>query len=142
MLLFIANVFASISILDDFKTSYVTVYQIRLCCRSHRTQISKHRMLLFIHNSVPYLGLMASFQNIVCYCLSGLDSIILYMFLQFQNIVCYCLSNRRNDMKYSIENFKTSYVTVYRDNDVKQRKIYGISKHRMLLFIYTRQSGL
>ena len=75
-----------------FKTSYVTVYRRTGADRNNYAWISKHRMLLFI-------GLFFSAS-------SQLSS--------FQNIVCYCLSTPVPLSIAALNNFKTSYVTVYR----------------------------
>ena len=118
--------------------------------------ISKHRMLLFIGFVHKIRGICNAFQNIVCYCLSGqrndindlydnfktsyvtvyrVVQAIVSLFCPFQNIVCYCLSTTAGMAVVAIKDFKTSYVTVYLYEWLCYRYEYGISKHRILLFI-------
>ena len=135
-------------------------------------------MLLFIGGSESSQSGCTKFQNIVCYCLSTQGTEYAGRHRPFQNIVCYCLSRpsgeRRNYIYISkhrmllfiqalsfqdIEqinfktsyvtvyrnfcglclvirvNFKTSYVTVYHECWKESPSFYVISKHRMLLFI-------
>ena len=141
----------------NFKTSYVTVYLDIAPQPRSSVRISKHRMLLFIELSSHTVLMIFRFQNIVCYCLSGLTlscfcnhsriskhRMLLFIIFQihemsidfqFQNIVCYCLSMQIHLSRSIITNFKTSYVTVYHHNRYRYGCAGLISKHRMLLFI-------
>ena len=76
--------------INNFKTSYVTVYP-AAAQQFFTDSISKHRMLLFINTQGLLKKIVKSFQNIVCYCLS---------------FICKLIHDILND-------FKTSYVTVY-----------------------------
>ena len=55
----------------------------------------------------------------------------------FQNISCYCLSSSKSSMNYMPQNFKTSHVIVYLFYPGYRHLISGISKHLMLLFIFS-----
>ena len=98
----------------NFKTSYVTVYQIgsqsiSLCIPNFKTSyVTVYRKIAIAGTTVLEL-----FQNIVCYCLSMSGLCVI--------LIC--------------SHFKTSYVTVYRYRTDREHTICSISKHRMLLFI-------
>ena len=135
MLLFI-ELGEEIGLLDkNFKTSYVTVYLYTSVNRKSWKEISKHRMLLFIHDSgssfctfgniskhrmllfiASWFARSASATTISKH---RMLLFILYLLcfalakLEFQNIVCYCLSSRLKVKDLTYINFKTSYVTVY-----------------------------
>ena len=97
----------------NFKTSHVIVYptlyysqtgvwlfqNISCYCLSNRNPlvfckffISKHLMLLFIHETEWKSNILFEFQNISCYCLSTVDGVTEVKIPEFQNISCYCLS--------------------------------------------------
>ena len=113
-------------------------------------------MLLFIIFKAVVHMIFSKFQNIVCYCLSDICGLFNTYPAAFQNIVCYCLSSScpifphsRDISKHRMllfisntinkktirQNFKTSYVTVYRLYLPDPYPADRISKHRMLLFI-------
>ena len=124
--------------LADFNTSHVTVY--RTTC---------YHLPIYI----------VKFQYISCYCLSVWNTALLPFCFIFQYISCYCLSSAVMYGSWSVFNFNTSHVTVYRfcfvpaaavrDNfNTSHVTVYQcwlgcfccicrISIHLMLLFILT-----
>ena len=119
--------------------------------------ISKHRMLLFILNIASLEHNDTLFQNIVCYCLSQpvqlpcLPLLISkHRMLLFIADMSSGFSEQLDNFKTSyvtvyhkvfrkrgacIANFKTSYVTVYQNWKIPRKHTNSLSKHRMLLFI-------
>ena len=131
-----------------FKTSYVTVYQRQFKGSYYNGCISKHRMLLFIPLRLGCESVGVGFQNIVCYCLSfwlqpcHLRIIISkHRMLLFIIIIHLCYFKVRFISKHRMllfiprdpallklrtKNFKTSYVTVYRNEHhwIKKRFLF------------------
>ena len=72
MLLFIRDSVSQAHLYTDFKTSHVIVYPSSSVFIVTGVPISKHLMLLFILTACLISLVTTPFQNISCYCLSGL----------------------------------------------------------------------
>ena len=59
--------------------------------------ISKHLMLLFNCQNTLHFHHFFSFQNISCYCLTGMEWKPTKQIVEFQNISCYCLTYKKAD---------------------------------------------
>ena len=115
MLLFIYNHNILPALLIYFNTSHVTVYPpnsgtlvvpLRYFNTSHVTvyRTTCYHLPIYI----------VKFQYISCYCLSVWNTALLPFCFIFQYISCYCLSSAVMYGSWSVFNFNTSQVTVYR----------------------------
>ena len=115
MLLFIYNHNILPALLIYFNTSHVTVYPpnsgtlvvpLRYFNTSHVTvyRTTCYHLPIYI----------VKFQYISCYCLSVWNTALLPFCFIFQYISCYCLSSAVMYGSWSVFNFNTSHVTVYR----------------------------
>ena len=120
----------------SFTTSHVTVYQNAYKNTNHRIYFNTSHVTVYPPNSgtlvVPLRYFNTShvtvyrttcyhlpiyivkFQYISCYCLSVWNTALLPFCFIFQYISCYCLSSAVMYGSWSVFNFNTSHVTVYR----------------------------
>mgnify|MGYP004635473287 CR=1 FL=1 len=119
----------------NFKTSYVTVYQIAGVVAAIGPLHFKTSYVTVYQESLGEEVNGKVFQNIVCYCLSAHLNLSLLFFFSFQNIVCYCLSQQLllEDAFSSIS--KHRMLLFIMSFFAKTKTSFLISKHRMLLFI-------
>ena len=143
-----------------FKTSHVIVY--RSICRFLRIRLCNFKtshVIVYLRIFLCFFLIVVSFQNISCYCLSLIffpffrclcyfktSHVIVYLcflvlqFLlssTFQNISCYCLSIPDTDEAFEMVEFQNISCYCLSGYQAVCNCKSDISKHLMLLFIYS-----
>ena len=83
---------------SDFKTSYVIVYLAHISPLNLLETFQNILCYCLSGTAVSTVTKTAIFQNILCYCLSIQEAIDKSYNRVFQNILCYCLSVQSNNI--------------------------------------------